>query len=290
MKQITLLYPGFKDKALTMSFDDGIDCDIEFVELLKKYDMKSTFNLCSGHFNFTKDGDVLKPGQTCMPLSKNQAKALFSDPHCEVATHGEYHPAYAHIAKSDALYDIIIDRRALEDMFGCLVRGHAYPYGNYDEDVIEMLRLAGIVYARTVESSGNFKIPKNNEWLRWKPTCHQLDEKLDDLIDRFLSDSYWSFDSRLFYIWGHTYEARQIENGWDRIESYMKRLAHRDDVWYATNIEVYDYVTAYRSLIYYADGKTVYNPTQIDIYLDVHNNEAKKILVPAGKTVKFDVE
>ena len=37
MKKITLLFPDFKTKALTFSFDDGIDSDIETVELIKKY-------------------------------------------------------------------------------------------------------------------------------------------------------------------------------------------------------------------------------------------------------------
>lgn len=290
MKQISLLYPGFKTKAFTMSFDDGIDCDIEFVDLLKKYDMKCTFNVCSGHFNFTKDGDVRAPGQLCMPLSKNQAISLFSDPHCEVATHGEYHPAYGHLAVSDVLYDILSDRRALEETFGCLVRGHAYPYGDYNKDVMDALRLAGIVYARTVESSLNFKLPKEDEWLCWKPTCHHQDPKFDELVEFFTKEGNPFFDGMLFYVWGHTYEFREAPDGWERFEEYMKKLAHRDDVWYATNIEVYDYITAYRNLVYYADGGTVYNPTQTDVYLKVNNNKTKNFLVPAGGTVKFDVE
>ena len=46
MIKSVLLFPGFKTKALTFSFDDGIDSDIETLELLKKYDIKATFNLC----------------------------------------------------------------------------------------------------------------------------------------------------------------------------------------------------------------------------------------------------
>jgi hypothetical protein len=153
-----------------------------------------------------------------------------------------------------------------------------------------MLRLAGIVYARSVESSYDFKLPKEDEWLCWKPTCHHQDPRFDEFVDRFTQPAFPFFDGMLFYIWGHSYEFRETPDGWERIEGYMKRLSHLDDVWYATNIEVYDYITAYRSLIYYADGAAVYNPTHIDVYLTVHNNKSKDILVPAGKTVKFDVE
>jgi len=37
------------------------------------------------------------------------------------------------------------------------------------------------------------------------------------------------------------------------------------DFWYATNMEIYEYVQAYKSLVYSADGKIVYNPTLLDI-------------------------
>ena len=48
MNKFTLLFPDFKTKAFTMSFDDGHDTDIPLVELMKKYDLKGSFNLCSG--------------------------------------------------------------------------------------------------------------------------------------------------------------------------------------------------------------------------------------------------
>jgi len=89
------------------SIEEIANCILEKMEYcIKKYEMKATFNICSGHFNYTKDGDVRKEGQLCMPLSRNQAKALFSDPHTEVASHGQYHPALGHIAGSEAMWDI----------------------------------------------------------------------------------------------------------------------------------------------------------------------------------------
>ncbi|MFQ8954078.1 MAG: hypothetical protein ACLR56_14395 [Oscillospiraceae bacterium] len=41
----------------------------------------------------------------------------------------------------------------------------------------------------------------------------------------------------------------------------MLCLSNKPDVWYATNIEIYDYVSAYRSLVFSADGGRVYNPS-----------------------------
>ncbi len=288
MKKITLLFPGYKTKALTFSFDDGIDSDIETMELLKKYDVKATFNICSGHFKYTKDGDVRKPGQLCMPLSRNQAKELFADPHAEVASHGSLHPALGHIAPPQALFDIINDRRELEALFGKLVRGHAYPYSSYNDDVKEMLRLAGFIYARGVKSTGGFILPQEDEWLDWRPTCHWRDEQCLSLADDFVNNENLYYHGWLFYIWGHTYEFRETADGFDRFEALLKKLADRDDIWYATNIEICEYVKAFRSLIYYADGRTAYNPTQIDVYMRAeHEFGTNLVHIPAGATVKL---
>ena len=43
----------------------------------------------------------------------------------------------------------------------------------------------------------------------------------------------------LFYLWGHSYEFDDDDN-WDTIEKFLQKAGCRDDVWYATNIEVYD--------------------------------------------------
>ena len=46
--ELTMLFEGGKRKALTFSYDDGTIYDKKLVSLLKKYDMKATFNLNSG--------------------------------------------------------------------------------------------------------------------------------------------------------------------------------------------------------------------------------------------------
>ena len=41
-------YPGGKPKAVTLSYDDGVIQDIRMAQVLDKYGLKCTFNLCSG--------------------------------------------------------------------------------------------------------------------------------------------------------------------------------------------------------------------------------------------------
>ena len=42
------LYPGGKKKAVTFSYDDGVEQDIRLTELFRQYGAKATFNLNSG--------------------------------------------------------------------------------------------------------------------------------------------------------------------------------------------------------------------------------------------------
>lgn len=287
MDKITIMFPNFKTKALTFSFDDGIDSDIETIELLTKYQVKATFNLCSGHFAYTKDSDTRRPDQLCMPLSENNAKKLYANPLIEVASHGRYHPAYAQIAPSAAVYDMISDRRELEQTFGKLVRGHAYPFGSYNDNVIDAMKLCGFEYARTVDSCFDFSIPNEGEWLRWKPSCHmQEKQNLERLTNEFTKMRGIDTNGWLFYIWGHSYEFRMEEDGFEKFDKLLSRLAFREDTWYATNIEICEYVKAFRSLVYSADGMTLYNPTRCDIYFSALGAGGAQV-VRSGESVRL---
>lgn len=62
---------------------------------------------------------------------------------------------------------------------------------------------------------------------------------------------------RLFYLWGHSYEFER-DNNWELLEQIYEKLSGKSDIWYATNMEIYNYVKAYNSLEYSADGNLVY--------------------------------
>ena len=272
-----LLYPNGKEKALTLSYDDVSEHNIKLIELLEKFNIKCTFNLNSGLFN--PEGSVRPEGQVSFRLTKNEAKKYYDNPLCEVATHGFTHPFLDRQPTAQCMLEILKDRQTLEKLFGKIICGHAYPYGTYNDNVVDILKQAGIVYARTTESHHSFKIP--TDWLKMGATCHHNNPELMNLADKFVNGNVGNNDGWLFYLWGHTYEFRGNDN-WNVIEEFFEKVANNDNVWYATNIEVYDYVTAYRSLVYSADGNMVYNPTATDVWVKING---KAVSVPAGKTV-----
>jgi len=101
------------------------------------------------------------------------------------------------------------------------------------------------------------------ELLRWKPTCHHND-KLLERAEKFLHVPGYE-KMPLFYIWGHSFEFER-ENTWPLMEQLAEKLHGAQDIWYATNGQIADYLTALRSTRESADGKRLYNPSAQPIW------------------------
>ena len=211
-------------------------------------------------------------------MTLSECQALYVGDDIEIAIHGPHHPWWDSQPSPTAMWDIINDRIELERQYGRIVRGSAYPFGAFSDRAVEILRLAGIAYSRTVISSHNFAIPR--DWLRLQATCHHRDAMLPELTERFLGARAYG-EPLMFYLWGHSYEFEGNDN-WNLIEEFIPKIAGHDDIWYATNIEIYDYTHAFEQLIYSADGNMIYNPTATDLW--AFDGE-KTFRIPSGETV-----
>lgn len=270
-----LLFPNFRKKALTLSYDDGVKQDKRLLEIMSANGIKGTFNINSGKF-------ALEEG--ALRLTEKTAKELYEKYGVEVACHGVKHLSLNLVPSPEAVADVINDRINLENIFGKVIRGMAYANGHYDDNAVEILKQCGIAYCRTCITTEKFNIP--TDWLRLPTTCHHKNPRLMELLDAFLKDDknsyFWSNSNnpKLFYLWGHSYEFDNDDN-WKVIEKFCEKAGKRDDVWYATNIEIYDYVTAYDRLEFSANGKFVKNPSCIDVCLDWYG---KEVVAKAGQT------
>lgn len=263
MREMSLLFPNGLSKALTLSYDDGVEQDARLIEIMNKYGLKGTFNLSGGLF--APEDTVYPQGQIHRRMSKSAAYDLYHNCGHEIALHAYTHPDLTLLSKGTAAYQIVKDREALEEMFGRIVRGMAYPYGTNSEGTAELLKNCGVAYCRTVEATCRFDIP--SDWLRMPSTCHHNHPKLMELTEEFLKEPnfFWS-RPKLFYLWGHSYEF-EADNNWHVIEEFAARIGGKEDIWYATNIEIYDYVDAWKHMITSADGRRIYNPSNRPIWL-----------------------
>lgn len=277
MNKNVMLYKGGKPKALTFSYDDGEKQDIRLIELFNKYGLKGTFNLNSGLMS-----EKIDPKSSKVALE--QIPEVYKGH--EVAVHAVNHPFLEKLHTTEIVTEILNDRKTLEKYTGYVVRGMAYPFGTYNQDVLRILKDLGIKYSRGVGAHHRFCV--SQKWLEMDTTCHQADERVFELAEQFvngkLTNDWRTSEGWLFYIWGHSYEYR-TEDDWARMENLCKLLSNRDDVWYATNIELYDYIEAYRSLSFSVENDMVYNPSAQDVYM-MHGG--KTYCIGAGQTVKFN--
>lgn len=262
MGSLFMRFPGGKVKALTLSYDDAKDQDVRLIGIMQKYGLKGTFNLNSGLY--APEGTVYKAGNIHRRMTKKQCMDLYTNSGMEVAVHGYTHPYLEQLPANICTQEVLKDRENLECEYDCIIRGMAYPFGAYSDSVVETLKQCGIVYARTTISTERFDIP--TDWLRMPTTCHHSNPRLMELAKRFVEHSL-NRGPLLFYLWGHGYNF-EADNNWNVIEEFAEYMGGREEIWYATNIEVYDYVAAYNQLQFSVNCSKVYNPTAMTLYFE----------------------
>lgn len=270
-----LRFPQGKEKAFTLSYDDGVFADVRLMEILQQYGVSCTFNLNSGLFhrqdwhNRLPEADVLK---------------LFGEPPHEIALHGHRHLFLSKCAPVQIVEEIVCNRKYLESNFHRVVNGMAYAYGDVNSEIENVCKQCGVVYGRTTHATHEFSIPQ--DFLQWNPTCHHGDERLNELAQKFVSTAPSDFvkarEPYLFYVWGHSYEYDD-HNNWQVLIDLLQKVARRNDVWYATNGEIYAYVSAYKNLVWSADGNLVQNPSALDLWVE---RDKKIVHIPASATVE----
>ena len=261
-------FPGGKRFALTMSYDDGQIHDRRLVDIFNRYGIKGTFHLNSANMQGGGGGVFVSPDEVA-ELYRGH----------EVAGHTATHPLPDQLPREELLWELTADRRALEAWAGYPVRGLSYPCGISTDAMRRLMKATGYDYARTIASTGGFAVPE--DFLLWHPTCHHNHDIFG--LGKALTSDYALPSQRLMYVWGHSYEFEGDDN-WDRIEEFCKQLGGRDDIWYATNIEVYDYTMAQRALQLTVERTAAYNPSAVDVWLTV---DGQTVCVPSGQTVQL---
>lgn len=262
-----ILFKEGRQSAFTLSYDDGQIFDRKLVDMFNRYNLKATFHLNSDTIG-CKGDDVEF-------VKWEELKDLYAGH--EIACHGYTHPWFNQLTSSRLVEEILDDKRTLEEHIGKPVRGMSYPFGTYSDEICNVASALGIEYSRTVNATNDFPIP--TDFMRWNPTCHHNDDVLG-LTERFLHPMGY-MDLQLFYVWGHSFEFHR-ENTWDMMEKFCAAISGHDEVWYATNIEIKEYICAAKSLIATANHDVVYNPSAITVWIQADD---KILSIKPGETI-----
>ncbi|HPF88784.1 MAG TPA: polysaccharide deacetylase family protein [Candidatus Limiplasma sp.] len=267
MNTVVTCFPNGKFKCLTMSYDDGVWQDKRLIEIFNRYGIKGTFHLNSAMFG--KAERYLKPEEVHDVYQGH-----------EVSCHTTTHPAINRLPLTNVADEVLEDRKNLEAIFGYPVRGMSYPFGSHSPQIRALLPALGIVYSRVVGDTFNFELPA--DYLQWTATCHH-NHRLLEMAERFIQPERM-IHLQLFYVWGHSYEFDNDGN-WDLMETFCRTVGGKADTWYATNIQIYDYMQVLDRLQFAADNSFVYNPSSAAAWVRV--NKGAPVEIKGGALVRL---
>lgn len=267
-------FDGGKAKAVTFSYDDGSTHDRRLIDIFNKNGLKATFNL---NANRIETGDS-------RAITADEINSLYSGH--EIACHCYTHGLLDDMQPAMLVREVFKDREGLERLTGKIIRGMAYPFGMTGGEVMRRtIEDCGIVYSRTVSSTRRFDMPR--DMLLWNPTCHHDDPEIETLCDNILAYDTCADKFRkkplLLYIWGHSFEF-DTNGNWEHIEKIAAKLGGKEDIFYATNMEIYRCYERFNRLVFSLDGDKVFNPSADEAWINVDGENVK---IAAGETKKI---
>lgn len=257
---IKKLYPGGRDKAFSLSYDDGTLQDVRLVGLLNHYGLKGTFNLNSGLME--QEFEWTHPcGLTVKRLSQQQAADLYHGH--EIASHTRTHPYMQSLGREELLRELREDKQALERLFHKPVNGFAVPFDYYSDRIEQCVRECGFAYARISEESGTYQ--PDTDYYRWRAGIFHLDPALMEFVEGFL---HTNEELALCQIAGHAYDI-DAENLWGTLEEIFCRVSRDASVCSMTTDELIGYLRAMNQA--QLSEEVIRNPSDTRLWFAVNN-------------------
>lgn len=208
-------------------WDDGISADIPLIEILKKYKAKASFNLNAGLHEKKRSNGWKHKGTDVIRLGIDELVDVYEG--FTIANHSLTHPSLEKLSVDQARMEIRDNRKKLQDIFTAPIDGFAYPFGTYNQAVMDIIKEEGHVYARTTKNVTPCFPPENP--MAFHCCCH------------FLSEDFWqhyenSKECGVFYFWGHSYEIISSEM-LATFEAHVQRIDQDPDSEWAEILDLF---------------------------------------------------
>ena len=119
-----------KLKAITLSYDDGVEQDKRLIEILDRYSLKCTFNINSGLFDRRTCHQAMLFGKMNTfnnhRIPEDEIKQVYENH--EVAAHSSTHPILTQLSDDEVIAQMRGDAEKLEKITGKKVHGFAHNY------------------------------------------------------------------------------------------------------------------------------------------------------------------
>jgi peptidoglycan/xylan/chitin deacetylase (PgdA/CDA1 family) len=130
---------------VAVTFDDGFQSVLDnALPVLLERNIPATIFVTTGYLG-------KKPGWICNPLHNNVNEVMMQEDQIrglpdDLITFGSHcvsHPKLAEIGQEAAMRELVDSKRTLEEISNRPVTMFSFPYGSYDEKIIELSKLAG---------------------------------------------------------------------------------------------------------------------------------------------------
>ncbi len=124
------------EAIITTSWDDGHPLDLKLAQVLLKYDVPATFYIPIDYV-----------GRQNMNSKEIREIAQCFD----IGGHTYHHTRLTQVSLKDAERDIIEGKKRLEEIIDRELLCFAYPYGEFNDRIINLVRQAGFIGGRTMQ-------------------------------------------------------------------------------------------------------------------------------------------
>ncbi len=305
--KISGFYPGFVKKAISFTIDDGnYLLDKKFIDIVAPAGITGAFNLC-GMERCPKNVDkevyrdlylgyevanhvyrhpkVIPAGEEFVISDEvfdlKTTSLENKDVYYKSDTEGLYYKSFGRyfgvLATEDVYIELIDEgKRQLEEAYGeGSVPAFVWPYHEQPSDKIKQyIKDAGYKSIRKT-GAADFFIPEDK--MTW---CYNATH--DNLMDRAAEYEALETDELTFFCFGVHAHDFENNNCWDRLEAFAEKYGNRDDFYYATPTEIFDYSDAMKALEV-ADGE-IKNGSDTELYIELNGN---KMVILAHACVKI---
>ena len=149
--------PGFTTgrKNITITLDDGFCSNLEAaLPVMQELRCRSINYLVADRIGKTSDWEAVEGGEARPLMDEAQIRDWLAAGHW-IGAHTCTHPRLSRTPRAQAKEEIRASKKKLEDRFGQPIEHFAYPFGDHDEEVVEMVREAGFRTACTMDRGVN---------------------------------------------------------------------------------------------------------------------------------------
>lgn len=143
------LRDGQAHNLVVLSFDDGYADNLEnAAPVLRRYGFHATCYVVAGAIGTYNTWDAEIVGVK-KPMMDHAAIARWIEAGHEIGSHTLSHPVLTNLDRASAAFEIRESRRQLQALTGAAIEHFCYPFGEHDDQAVELVREAGYESAVT---------------------------------------------------------------------------------------------------------------------------------------------